>query len=745
MVRVDQLLVPPLERPRRPRSPGPGRTRAARPPRRGTAPGRIRSPTAAIAVLDPVQLVPAERVGVLEVELRAGEEAGRQRVALPARRGRRRWWPAGSARAATPRARGRRLPRRPAATLEARPRSDPPGTGRPARRRTTGPRAPPQVSHWRAHRRATWRRALGSPPGQALLEGHAELAERHRHRPQAGAPRARQSSSSSSAMRSKHRRTRSWGLCSTRTERSSSPDSWQLEADRQSLGHDRRRDPRPRRSRGSASARARSAAPLHGGPRLQPGGGQVGQPVVVTGHAPLGRRDRVDGRHLLDVGRGDLADAGHGPPSRSAGLEGIAPGVRARSSGAAQAAERPAPLQLAHELLDPGPVAVDVGQLDRLVAADEVGELGDARPPGRPSGRRGAPGPPRPCARYSAGSAAPAAGPRCGRRGRRGCPRSRRPARSTRKAGPALRPSRILRRRPRARSSGGCRSTRTRAPAPNWSSRRARSHRVEVQAGHLVLVLVGHQLEEPGRERQAQRACRRVPRSARRSAAATASTARPVLRGVRRALVGDQLVGPGLDERVAGSAGALGPPAPAGRGHGWTASGSAAAARPQRKARTLSLAATPFSAIAASIAAGRHREAPVLVGRAEQDHVGGQVVAGAGDPVGVEEQACAGHGLPLDPGRPGDPVRGKRAQRVLGQRHRRRPAAVLTTGDGPLGVADREVATRRPRRGGRSRAGRRPVRLDARGVPSIGSGEMRTSETTGPPFWASPVCSTPAA
>ena len=69
-VRVEQLLVPALERvdaldrARRVVS------RGARSPRRRSAPGRMRSATWRHRVLDAVQLVPAPRVGLVEVERR---------------------------------------------------------------------------------------------------------------------------------------------------------------------------------------------------------------------------------------------------------------------------------------------------------------------------------------------------------------------------------------------------------------------------------------------------------------------------------------------------------------------------------------------------------------------------------------------------------------------------------------------------------------------------------------------------
>ena len=54
---------------------------------------------------------------------------------------------------------------------------------------------------------------------------------------------------------------------------------------------------------------------------------------------------------------------------------------------------------------------------------------------------------------------------------------------------------------PSARSSGGCRLNRHLASAPNSAAQLGLLDGVEVQPRDLVLVLVGHQLEEVARDR----------------------------------------------------------------------------------------------------------------------------------------------------------------------------------------------------------------------------------------------------
>ena len=71
-------------------------------------------------------------------------------------------------------------------------------------------------------------------------------------------------------------------------------------------------------------------------------------------------------------------------------------------------------------------------------------------------------------------------------------------------------------------------------------------------------------------------------------------------------------------------------------------------------------------------------------------------------------------------------------------------ACVETTATVRSGSATQQVLSGWPRRAGRSRAARRPRRPTPCSSPRSASREIRTSETTGPPFWPGPVWSRPS-
>ena len=131
------------------------------------SPGRMRAATSRMRLLDPVQLLPAPRVGLVEVELDAAERAGEQRVALA---------PDGIARIGLRRVLVAEEARELARTRRSRPRP----CAR-ARRAASGRRC------GRATSAGEERRGTGvfAAPGRGLLRAAERLAARRRADPRA--------------------------------------------------------------------------------------------------------------------------------------------------------------------------------------------------------------------------------------------------------------------------------------------------------------------------------------------------------------------------------------------------------------------------------------------------------------------------------------------------------------------------------------------------------------------------------
>ena len=214
-------------------------------------------------------------------------------------------------------------------------------------------------------------------------------------------------------------------------------------------------------------------------------------------------------------------------------------------------------------------------------------------------------------------------------------PRSRRPARSTRSSGKTHGPRLSLRfsaQRPQQRR---VQQDATFAPRPELAGEPRPLGRVQVQAGDLVLVLVGHQLVQPagvgratacaaaGRasipatRRRVGVALRRSSRSGRRPGRGT--------RSARAAARSSPLAAARVEELRAPEPVGSGPPARGRRQR--LAAGSTTAARPQRKAARLVSTAAPFELDRVLDRAARRAAGSRAGRRRRPEHVRGHVVA----------------------------------------------------------------------------------------------------------------------